>query len=67
MHVVTCAEVPGDDDFVFEFVFSINEIIQMHVPVLADQFFTMIRRDESHFGDQNFGLVKQWVIVQTFG
>ena len=51
VHVVASAKVPGDYDFVFEFVFSLNEVIKVHVPVFADKFFTMIGGNEGHFGD----------------
>ena len=54
-----------NDYFVFEVVSTRDDIIQMGVTVFVNLLFTVIRRDECHFGYQDFRAVHVWTIIET--
>ncbi len=39
----------------------------MRVTVLVNLFFTVFRRDEGHFGNENLGSVHVGAIIETLG
>ena len=66
MAAVARAKVAGNDDFIFKTIFAFHEIVKMHVAVLVNQVFAVIRRNKRHLGDQYFGVIKFRVLVQSF-
>ena len=55
-----------DNDFVIETVFSFNEIVQVHVSVFVDQLFAMIGRNKSHLRNQDFTIIEQRIVIQSW-
>ena len=58
-------QVTKNDQFILELVGAVEDIIQVHVSVLVDLFFAVIRTEKRHFRDQDFGFVHVVVTVQS--
>jgi len=59
--------VTADNQFIVEMFGSIDDIIQMHVTVLMNQFFTVLGIDKRHFSYQYLGVIEIRVIIQPAG
>ena len=44
---------------------AFHEIIQVHVAMLMDFLLAVAGRDKRHLGDEDFGLVHVWVVIET--
>ena len=64
--VVTRAKVRSDDEFIFEAVFPIDEIVEVDMTVLVNLLFPMTGCHERHFTNQDFGPVKVRVAIKAW-
>jgi hypothetical protein len=63
--VVPDTEVPADNDLVFECIAPIDEVAQMHMAVLVDLVFLMLRCQKRHLGDEDFRSVHVGTGIQS--
>ena len=63
LDAVTSTAVSGDDQFVLEFCFSLDEVVQMHVTVLMNQVPLMIGSQKGQLCDQYLRPIKLRVVV----
>ncbi len=63
--IVAHAEMPADDLFVLKKIFSLDEIIEMHMAVFVDDILAVIWCQKGHFGDENLGSKHIGVAIKT--
>ena len=54
-----------NNEFVFELIRTIQNIIQMHVTVFVDLLLAVIRAEKRHFCDEYLGFERVFVAVQS--
>ena len=62
--MIACAEMSEDDLFVLEAMPALDNVVQVHVPMLVDQLRSVRGSHERHLGNQDFGLIHGGAFIQ---
>ena len=60
-------EVGEDDEFVFELVGALQDVVQMSVAELVNLLLAMLRAVKGHLRDENLCFVNGGVVIQADG